>query len=94
MLQKEIPCKVGFLLCSNGELDLSEFNGLSVFRPTNHFIEDMYSLAACDYIVGPPSTYSAWASFVGDTPLCVVHNPEDNFIKDDFRVFLEDRVLI
>jgi hypothetical protein len=23
-----------------------------------HFVEDLYALAACDYIIGPPSTYT------------------------------------
>ena len=32
-------------------------------------VEDLYALAACDYIVGPPSTFSLWAAFYGETPL-------------------------
>ena len=36
-------------------------------------IGDLYSLAACDYIIGPPSTYTQWASFYGQVPR-FVHN--------------------
>lgn len=33
-------------------------------------IQDMYGLSRCDYIVGPPSTFSGWAAFAGKKPLC------------------------
>jgi hypothetical protein len=29
----------------------------------------MYVLAACDLILGPPSTFSIWASYYGQVPL-------------------------
>jgi hypothetical protein len=32
-------------------------------------VEDLYSLARCDYLLGPPSTFSLWASFYGNVPL-------------------------
>jgi len=35
-------------------------------------LEDLYSLAECDYIVGPPSTFSMWASYYGGHPLFVM----------------------
>lgn len=31
---------------------------------------DLYGLSICDFIIGPISTFSRWASFVGDVPLC------------------------
>ncbi len=61
--------KVGFLLCSNDPIDTPAFAGLRTFFGTGHFIEDLYALAECDYLIGPPSTFSAWASFYGDVPL-------------------------
>jgi len=35
-------------------------------------VEDMYCLAECDYLVGPPSTFSMWASYYGGRPLFVM----------------------
>jgi len=29
----------------------------------------IFSFAKCDYIVGPPSTFTSWASFYGDVPV-------------------------
>lgn len=57
--------KVKFLLCSDQAIDIDFFakGGLLVERGTGHFVEDLYSLAECDYLLGPPSTYTMWASF-------------------------------
>ena len=33
-------------------------------------VEDLYMLSACDYIIGPPSTYSLVAAMYRDIPLC------------------------
>jgi hypothetical protein len=33
-------------------------------------IQDMHGLSRCDYIAGPPSTFSGWAAFAGQKPLC------------------------
>jgi len=62
--------KVAFLICSNEKFDRSRFGSADCIFGTGHFLEDMYALARCDYIVGPPSTYSLWASFYGQVPLC------------------------
>ena len=35
-------------------------------------IDDLYGLSICDYIVGPPSTFSQFASFLGQKPLLIL----------------------
>lgn len=76
--------KVGFLVCSNEHIDHSEFKGLKTFQANNHFIEDMYSLAECDYILGPPSTYTMWASFYGNRPLQKLRTRDQIITKENF----------
>ena len=44
---------------------------------SRHFITDLYCMASCDGIIGPPSTFSQWASFYGKVPLSFI------FTKDD-----------
>jgi len=63
--------KVAFLVCSdeNYRSKVELFTGFSVYFGTGNMIEDLYSLAQCDYLIGPPSTYSLWAAFYGCTPL-------------------------
>jgi hypothetical protein len=49
-------------------LDLFPKNS-TIMSDKRHFITDMYVLAACDAILGPPSTFSIWASYYGRVPL-------------------------
>jgi hypothetical protein len=78
--------KISFLICSNVEIDFSIFKFLNCIGANNHELEDMYSLAACDYIIGPPSTYSMWASFYGSVPLYMIKDAEKLFSTDDFKI--------
>jgi hypothetical protein len=80
---------VAFLLCSNEALDLRDFADLPVRLATGHFVEDLYALAACDYVLGPPSSYSMWASFYGQVPLLHIERPEQEIQLTDFQVFLD-----
>ncbi len=61
--------KTVFFMCSNDDLSPDDFPGLEVRIPKGDLIEDLYLLSGCDYLIGPPSTYSLWASFYGDVPL-------------------------
>lgn len=63
--------RVGFLICSDEDLrpQAHHFQGLPVYYGTGHIIEDLYSLAACDYLLATPSTYSGWAAFYGQVPI-------------------------
>lgn len=60
---------VRFLVCSDEPLQPADFAGLDIRPGPGSPIEDMYCLAGCDYILGPPSSFSGWASFYGQTPL-------------------------
>jgi hypothetical protein len=55
---------------------------------TGHLVEDLYSFTHCDYLIGPPSTFTSWASFYGRVPLCRVESPEMPIRREDFQVAL------
>ncbi len=78
--------RVKFLICSDVFQEPTLFARHAVTFGPNHVVEDMYSFAGCDYLVGPPSTYTMWASFHGKVPLYAVHNSEHIPTLDDFRV--------
>ncbi len=61
--------RVAFLVCSNSPLQRDDFGDLDVQFGPGHIIEDMYSFAETDLLIGPPSTYTGWASFIGKVPL-------------------------
>ena len=84
-IERLLPNKhVSFLICSNGKLDAEDFAEHEFTFGPNHFVEDMYSLAACDFILGPPSTYSLWASLYGGAKLFFIQKPEAELSMDDF----------
>ncbi|MDH4088841.1 MAG: alpha-1,2-fucosyltransferase [Cyclobacteriaceae bacterium] len=60
---------IAFVICSNEWVNPAVFKGLNFVIGPGHVVKDMYALAGCDFIMGPPSTYTRWASFYGKTPL-------------------------
>lgn len=64
------PRHVTFLVCGD-QLDQADWLvGGNVVRGAGHAVEDMYAFAGCDCLAGPPSTFTGWASFYGNVPLC------------------------
>jgi hypothetical protein len=66
---------VAFLVCSDEPVPVEAFAGLDVTPGPGHELDDLLALASCDRIVGPPSTYSRWAAFLGDVPRWVLEGP-------------------
>ncbi|MGO9586016.1 MAG: hypothetical protein ACLP2Y_07470 [Limisphaerales bacterium] len=83
--------KVSFLICSDEPRTEAEFPGLSVGLGPGSAVGDLYALARCDYIMGPPSTYTQWASFYGNAPLFHLFTSSGHLELGKFRVsFLEE----
>jgi len=61
--------ETGFVVASNHPVQSESFAPLAVTRAPGHLMLDMFSLAGCDYIAGPPSTFSGCASFFGAKPI-------------------------
>lgn len=77
-----------FIIFCNEPVSDKEFDGLDVVISGGNEIEDLTAMADCDYIIGPPSSYSGWASFYGKVPLYMVRNTDTDFTVDDFRIYL------
>jgi hypothetical protein len=83
--------KVSFLVCSNEPRTAQEFTGLSVGFAAGSPVEDLYALAGCDYVMGPVSSFTQWASFYGGKPLLHLRDSEDRIEREKFRVcYLEE----
>ena len=51
-------------------------------------VEDLYMLSQCDYLIGPPSTYSLVAAMYRDVPLCRMDDANAAAMTpDSFRLF-------
>lgn len=73
--------RVAFFISSNEQFAtdiFTECNCVRFGKEPSGDILDLYTLSLCDRIIGPWSTYSRWASFIGEVPLC--------FIKDNKQV--------
>ena len=46
---------------------------------------DQFVMSRCDYIIGPPSTFSLWASYTGRTPFYHVKDKDYAFTLKDFE---------
>lgn len=80
--------KVSFFICSDEWFHVNEFTELALYRfennQTSSAILDLYTLSMCDYIMGPYSTFSRWASFIGEKPLCFIKDVEQLFTLESF----------
>jgi hypothetical protein len=75
-LESILPAKkVGFFICSDEIIEAGDFRGHQIYIGSGQIVEDLYSLAKCDYIFGPPSTYSGWAAYYGNVPLWWMKEP-------------------
>lgn len=54
-----------FVLCSNDDWGVEQLSGLPCCYEQGGTYDDFVALAGCDVVVGPPSTYANWASFLG-----------------------------
>jgi len=63
------PQKIGFFIASDEEQDLSIFEKHNFFFRSGHPLENLYSLAKCDFLLSVPSSFAGWAYFIGETPL-------------------------
>ncbi|WP_298487921.1 alpha-1,2-fucosyltransferase [uncultured Maribacter sp.] len=78
--------KVGFLLCSNESLNPSNFEENDVFKLNNSSAAmDIYGLSQCDYIIGPPSSFSSWSAYFGNKPLYFLKTSDCKFNLSDFK---------
>lgn len=82
--------KVVFLLFSNEAINESYFmsNEYVVEIAKGTAVQDLYTQSSCDYLIGPPSTFSGVASLLGNVPRYIVTNTSDKLKLDKMKVWL------
>lgn len=82
---KAIGKTCAFVICSNESVIKENYpQELQLITGARHFITDLYLLADCDGIIGPPSTFSGWASFYGKVPIQHIQSKEDAIFLGDY----------
>jgi hypothetical protein len=79
--------KTVFVVCASNPFDESLFKGLPYLKGPGFPAGDLHALSLCDKIMGPPSTFSAWASYHGGIPLCVLRHKDASISPDNFVAF-------
>ena len=85
-LKNDLHKKVGFIICSNEEVKIKLGEEIGVFQFKKSFIIDFLLLAKSDYIIGPPSTFSTFASFYGNVPIQFIDTKDKCLTLPSFRV--------
>lgn len=84
--------QVSFFISSNEDFSLNQFEGCKCFRfhqEPSGAILDLYTLSICDLIVGPVSSYSRWASFIGEVPLCFLESKNQSITESSFSTIVD-----
>ncbi len=81
------PHKVMFFLSTNGKVSEEISNKHATFQISKgDMAHDLYGLSQCDYIMGPPSTFSKWAALTGHVPLFHIYDPQKEATLNDFSI--------
>ena len=84
--------KICFFISSNEDFPLNIFEGCNCKRfdkEPSSTILDLYTLSLCDRILGPISSYSRWASFIGEKPLCFLETKDQQFTEESFSKIID-----
>ena len=84
--------RVAFFISSNEGFSLNLFEGCICRRfgkEPSGAILDLYTLSLCDRIIGPFSSYSRWASFIGEVPLCFLESKDQEFCDEKFSIIVD-----
>lgn len=76
--------KVKIILFSNENLEYEESETLYISH--EQWFIDQYIMSKCDYLIGPPSTFTGWASYIGEVPLLCMEKKEAHFLMNDFHI--------
>lgn len=80
--------KVCFFISTNEKYDKSYFDEFTLceLNKNTTAIHDLYALSQCNRIIGPHSSFSRWASFIGDVPLCYIEHGGTIISELDFSL--------
>lgn len=52
----------------------------------NKYYIDYQLMGKCNYLIGPPSTFTIWASFCYGVPYMHIENPQQEICLEDFKI--------
>ena len=82
--------KIQFFITSNAKPDIAFFRQelqQEIYQFNGNAAEDLCLLSCCDYIIGPPSTFSLMAAFYNDAPLYWIFDKNKEVHLTSFQKF-------
>lgn len=77
---------ISFFIASNEPFDQAYFASVNCFQIAGALpTDDLCGLSLCDYILGPMSTFSMWASYTGKVPLRFIETRNELLRLVDFK---------
>lgn len=73
-----------FIIFSNETISINEND--YIIKSDNEWYVDQFIMSKCDYLIGPPSSFTLWASYIGKVKLFTIKNINCNFSLDNFLV--------
>lgn len=84
--------RIAFFISSNENFSTDIFEGCNCVRFDKELsgaVLDLYTLSICDRIIGPFSSYSRWASFIGEVPICYLEDKDQTFSENSFSPIVD-----
>lgn len=88
--EKYSMCNVKFVLFSDEDIPRivqQKIRG-QVFVSCNDAILELCMMSMCNLIVSPPSSFSGWASFIGNVPRFILYSKESTFEREKCFVWM------
>lgn len=87
-----VQCRknVTFVLFSNGTIDMNIWKDAkySIVQAKGSAVQDLCCLSKCDHLIGPPSTFSGIASYLGKKTRMIIEDPEQDVSDEKFGIWL------
>ena len=82
--------KVVFFISSNEPIPQETFSDMQIIYHTHGCaVLDLHTLSLCDYIIGPFSTFSRWAAFIGEKQICFLEDKNQMITQQSFAYMLD-----
>jgi hypothetical protein len=74
--------RYSFIIFSNENTSFNDKN--NIYKSKNKWYIDHYLMSKCDFLIGPPSTFTMWASYVGKVKYFHIQNESGKIDLNDF----------
>lgn len=82
-IRRQLGKRALFIIFSNEEIGFKEGDQVRIAR--NPWYVDHHLMSECDYLLGPPSTFTLWASYIGRVKYFHIKNKTCQVRLDDFE---------